>query len=181
MFSSQIYCVTFVNHRCTGGFTYFTLHFIHATFCIEPRNIAPCDVTFSHYIGDRITCRSKSKTAPAYIRIRAYGLNNTNKAICNFVDKEGRGYGAAFNLKADASDILIPVSDLVPTKAAMLPQDWPGVNPYWYPASAQENNGIALDWKIIDFVQVSLREELYNIGNQKNKGVVVERIDLLFQ
>ena len=99
----------------------------------------------------------------------------------DFVDKEGRGYGAAFNLKAEASDILIPVSDLVPTKAAMLPQDWPGVNPYWYPASAQENNGIALDWKIIDFVQVSLREELYNIGNQKNKGVVVERIDLLFQ
>lgn len=37
MFSSQIYCVTFVNHRCTGGFTYFALHFIHATFCIEPR------------------------------------------------------------------------------------------------------------------------------------------------
>ena len=53
--------------------------------------------------------------------------------------------------------------------------------PSWYPVSAQENNGIALDWKIIDFVQVSLREELYNIGNQKNKGVVVERIDLLFQ
>lgn len=39
MFSSQIYCVTFVNHRCTGGFTYFTLHFIHATFCIEPRKL----------------------------------------------------------------------------------------------------------------------------------------------
>ena len=38
MFSSQIYCVTFVNHRCTGGFTYFALHFIHATFCIEPRS-----------------------------------------------------------------------------------------------------------------------------------------------
>ena len=29
--------MTFVNHRCTGGFTYFALHFIHATFCIEPR------------------------------------------------------------------------------------------------------------------------------------------------
>ena len=55
--------------------------------------IAPCDVTFSHYIGDRITCRSKSKTAPAYIRIRAYGLNNTDKAICNFVDKEGNYIG----------------------------------------------------------------------------------------
>lgn len=31
--------MTFVNHRCTGGFTYFALHFIHATFCIEPRNL----------------------------------------------------------------------------------------------------------------------------------------------
>lgn len=41
MFSSQIYCVTFVNHRCTGGFTYFALHFIHATFCIEPRICNP--------------------------------------------------------------------------------------------------------------------------------------------
>ena len=30
--------MTFVNHRCTGGFTYFALHFIHATFCIEPRS-----------------------------------------------------------------------------------------------------------------------------------------------
>lgn len=39
MFSSQIYRATFVNHRCTGGFTYFALHFIHATFCIEPRTI----------------------------------------------------------------------------------------------------------------------------------------------
>lgn len=39
MFSSQIYRATFVNHRCTGGFTYFALHFIHATFCIEPRKM----------------------------------------------------------------------------------------------------------------------------------------------
>lgn len=141
---------------------------------------APCDVTFSHYIGGRIAWRSKSKTAPSYIRIRAYGVNNTDKAICNLVDREGRGYGAVFNLKDEVSDILIPVSELIPTKAAMLPQDWPGVNPYWYPASAQNNNGVALDWRIIDFVQISLREELYDVENQKNKGIVVEKIDLLF-
>ena len=142
--------------------------------------IAPCDVTFSHYIGDRIAGRGISRTAPAYIRIRAYGLNGTDKAICNFVDKEGRGYGAVFYLKAEMSDILIPVSELVPTKAAMLPQDWPGVNPYWYPASTQKNNGIALDWSIVDFVQISLRDELYDVGNQKNKGLIVEEVDLLF-
>lgn len=37
--------MTFVNHRCTGGFTYFALHFIHATFCIEPRT----GVDFTHF------------------------------------------------------------------------------------------------------------------------------------
>lgn len=39
MFSSPIYHATLVNYRCTGGFTYFALHFIHATFCIEPRTV----------------------------------------------------------------------------------------------------------------------------------------------
>ena len=39
MFSPQIYRETFVNHRYTGGFTYFVLHIVHATFCIEPRNM----------------------------------------------------------------------------------------------------------------------------------------------
>lgn len=54
MFSSQIYCVTFVNHRCTGGFTYFTLHFIHATFCIEPRN-------YIHHIRGDLYFKMKRK------------------------------------------------------------------------------------------------------------------------
>lgn len=39
MFSPQIYREIFVNHRYTGGFTYFALHIVHATFCIEPRTI----------------------------------------------------------------------------------------------------------------------------------------------
>ena len=39
MFSPQIYREIFVNHRYTGGFTYFALHIVHSTFCIEPRNM----------------------------------------------------------------------------------------------------------------------------------------------
>lgn len=142
--------------------------------------VAPCDATFSHFIGDRVSCRDMGRVSPSFIKIRAYGLNGTDKAICNIVDKDGRGYGAVFQLGREASDILIPVSSLVPMKAAMLPQDWPGVNSYWYPASMQTNTS-PLDWTIAEFVQVSLRDELYNAGNQKNKGIVVEKIELLFQ
>lgn len=142
--------------------------------------VTPCDATFSHFIGDRMPCRDMGKVSPSFIKIRAYGLNGTDKAICNIVDKDGRGYGAVFQLDRETSDILIPVSSLVPMKAAMLPQDWPGVNSYWYPASMQTNTS-PLDWTIAEFIQVSLRDELYNAGNQKNKGIVVEKIELLFQ
>lgn len=142
--------------------------------------VTPCDATFSHFIGDRMPCRDMGKVSPSFIKIRAYGLNGTDKAICNIVDKDGRGYGAVFQLDRETSDILIPVSSLVPMKAAMLPQDWPGVNSYWYPASMQTNTS-PLDWTIAEFIQVSLRDELYTAGNLKNKGIVVEKIELLFQ
>lgn len=142
--------------------------------------VTPCDATFSHFIGDRMPCRDMGKASPSFIKIRAYGLNGTDKAICNIVDKDGRGYGAVFQLSRETSDILIPVSSLVPMKAAMLPQDWPGVNSYWYPVSMQ-TYASPLDWTIAEFVQVSLRDELYTAGNQKNKGIVVEKIELLFQ
>lgn len=142
--------------------------------------VTPCDATFSHFIGDRMPCRDMGKVSPSFIKIRAYGLNGTDKAICNIVDKDGRGYGAVFQLDRETSDILIPVSSLVPMKAAMLPQDWPGVNSYWYPVSMQTNTS-PLDWTIAEFVQVSLRDELYTAGNLKNKGIVVEKIELLFQ
>lgn len=142
--------------------------------------IAPCDATFSQFIGDKTICRDMTKTNPTHIRIRAYGLNGTDKAICNIVDKDGKGYGAVFQLKPDVADILIPVSSLVPTKAVLLPQDWPGVNPYWYPASIQSDVSV-LNWATAEFVQVSLRDELYELYNQKKKGIIVEKIDLLFQ
>jgi len=140
----------------------------------------PCDATFSHFIGKKIPCRNMSEAPPTHVRIRAYGLNGTDKAICNFVDKDGRAYGAVFDLKADASDIIIPVSSLIPTKAAMLPQDWPGVDAYWYSLSTKPHTS-PFNWADVRFVQVSLRDELYEADKLKDKGVVVETIDLLFQ
>ena len=62
MFSSQIYCVTFVNHRCTGGFTYFALHFIHATFCIEPR------IIYEQQVPEHQGTLSYKVALPLYVR-----------------------------------------------------------------------------------------------------------------
>lgn len=139
----------------------------------------PCDATISSFIGKKIPCRNMGKTPPVYVKIRACGLNGTDKAICTFVDKDGRGYGAVINITTNASDILIPVSDLKSGKAVMLPQDWPGINPYWYPLST-ETNASPINWPEVRFVQISLRDELYKSDDLKNKGIVVESIELLF-
>lgn len=140
----------------------------------------PCDATFSYFVGEKISCRNMRQTPPKFIRIRAQGLNGTNKAICNFVDKEGRGFGFNFEINDDVSDIIVPISELQLTKAVMLPQDWPGVNPYWYPLSTKPVVS-SLKWDDVRFVQISLRDESYAPNDLKNKGIIVEKIELLFQ
>jgi len=139
----------------------------------------PCDATFSQFVGDKISLRDVENNQPSFIRIRAAGLDGTDRAILNIVDKEGHGYGAEFRIADSVSEILIPVNELRSTKAVMLPQDWPGVNSYWYPTSMQTNSR-PLDWETVRFVQISLRDELYDVDNRKNKGIVVESIDLIF-
>jgi len=139
----------------------------------------PCDATLSQFIGDKISLRNVEKNKAKYIHIKAYGLNGTNKAICNIVDKNGNGFGAVFQLEDNVNEIVIPVADLKPQKAVMLPQDWPGVNSYWYPNSihSEPKN---IDWDSVKFIQISLRDELYGKDELKNKGVIVENIYLTF-
>lgn len=154
-----------------------------STPSLEPQSnyLLPCDVTFSHYISSRINGRKKAEATPQFISIEAQGLWNTDKAIINLVDQNGHGYGCTFTLKADMEKILIPVTNLVPTKAVILPQDYPGrVNEYWYPASTRENDGTPLDWSQIAYVQISLRDEIYNPDQLKNKGIIVKKIQLTY-
>ena len=133
------------------------------------------DVTLSHYFGDRLWNRKGA--VPRVVKIWAKGLNGTDKAIVNFVDKDGRAFGAAFPLTADVEAIEVPVSSLKPMPAVVLPQDWPGVCDYYYPQSTT-TIAVQPDWDGMERVQVSLRGELYDEGNKTNRGIVVEKIVL---
>jgi hypothetical protein len=139
----------------------------------KPAYQFPCDATFSHYIGDKIAACGDT---PSTLLVRAHGINGTDKALCLLVDKFGRGYGTVIPLTPDLSTVTIPFASLKPMRAAMLPQDWPAVNSYWYPNSMQPHN-IPLQWQDVEQVQISLRNELYTADKLKDKGIVVERID----
>lgn len=86
MFSSQIYCVTFVNHRCTGGFTYFALHFIHATFCIEPRTMKR--EAFKMYLKPGCEAEYEKRHAAIWPELKALLSQNGVSDYSIYWDKE---------------------------------------------------------------------------------------------
>lgn len=91
--------MTFVNHRCTGGFTYFTLHFIHATFCIEPRTsysvsydnvlfLKPSPLGIIANIGDFSSGMSLEKNVSTNKIDETYELASIKKSKVHYVANE---------------------------------------------------------------------------------------------
>lgn len=140
----------------------------------------PCDVTLSKYISPLIDSRDWKTSTPKYIRIEAQGLTNTDKAIINFIDTEGRGYGNTFYQARHAADSYSRFSSKA-NQGVILPQEYPGgITPYYYPASTRDNDNVPLKWENIDFVQISLRDEIYPVEQLKDKGIIIKKIQLVF-
>jgi len=140
----------------------------------------PCDCSMGFYVGDRMAQRFPGHEQPSAIRIRAKGLDGTKKVLLNIVDRDGRGFGASVDLTDEWVSVDVPVSSLRPYPAAMLPLDWPGVNSYYYPLSLGSYDASFLDWNRVDWVQVSMRDGMYEKDDLKNKGVELESIQLIY-
>lgn len=124
------------------------------------------DATLSVYVGDRIT----SELDDVFVELWIKGGRNGEKAYIVFVDTDGRAWGANIeNINAEETltnefvKYTIKEESLAPIPAAMLPQDWPGVNSYWYPNS--KTNTLTydqIDWSKIEFVQLTMRDSWYS-------------------
>ena len=132
------------------------------------------DVTLSRYIADNL--RNRKGSDPKKVKIWAKGVNGTDKALVNFMDKNGRAFGVPFQLSDSMKMIEIDVNTLKPYPAVVLPQDWPGVCSYYYPQSVKVS-GLP-DWDNMELVQVSLRGNLYPENKKQNKGIIVEKVVL---
>lgn len=136
--------------------------------------LAGDDVTMSKYIGDLLYQRKGMQ--PKSVSVRARGLNDTDAAFINFIDKNGHTSGSVISLTPDMRETEIFVSGFKPITGVILPQDWPGVCSYYMPEYSFEDTGF--DWNNVEKVQVSLRGELYPDGKKKDKGIAVEKIIL---
>ncbi len=139
------------------------------------------DCTMSIYVGDRI--KASSLTNPTSISIRAKGSNNrSTKALFIVVDSEGNAFGKTITLNTSYSTITVDPSDLLPVRAAMLPEDWPGVNTYWYPASASNaltpSGTGTINWSKVEYVQIAMRNDLYSSQLSSSRGFSLNYITM---
>lgn len=132
------------------------------------------DVTLQTFCGNKLWNRKGE--IPKKIKIWAKGVDGTDKALVNFMDKNGRAFGTEFALSDSMATIELDASAVKPYPAVVLPQDWPGVCSYYYPQSISVTGNP--DWDNIEYVQVSLRGHLYPDGKKKNKGIIIEKIVL---
>ena len=126
-------------------------------------------------LNKEIELHGRSEAVAEKIEFTSVG-DVTESALVNFLDKEGRAFGAVFPLSGEMEMIEIDASTLKPFPAVVLPQDWPGVCSYYYPQSLNVSG--APDWADIEFVQISLRDDIFPEGRRTDKGIALERIAL---
>lgn len=133
------------------------------------------DATLSIWVGDRIPENYQAETLTVNAK---YTSSYASTVLFLVVDCDGNAWGKPITLTNAYRDIVVDVSDLVPYKAAMLPQDWPGLNSYWYPMSeANTATASAIDWSHIDHVQLSMRKDLYqNSTLNRQRGFSLDYI-----
>lgn len=132
----------------------------------------PLDISASHFINDKIKNRSEAGIYPKRIILTARKLtSSTEKLLVSFNQSDCVSWSAPAELNDQFSEIEIPVNSFKRDEAPMLPQDWPGINPYWYPPSSASPDGI--NWDLIENMYFSLRNNLYPGSEDKDKGVQI--------
>jgi len=138
----------------------------------------PLDVSVDHFIGDKIKSRGDHLGDAKMIKVtgRSTGVL-TDKCIIALIDKDGMAWTSSVPLSIKWQEVQVPLSEFKPGKAVMLPQDWPGVNPYWYPVQENEKK---LQMDNIEKLQLSIRKELFPGSEDKSHGMEIESVGLIF-
>ncbi|MDE6777913.1 MAG: cellulase family glycosylhydrolase [Alistipes sp.] len=139
----------------------------------------PADVSAQSYVGDRLRPYIAAGLSPHALRITARAATPSTARMKLLLNIAGAGaWGAEVELGEEWRTVDIPVGELRPDRAPMLPQDWPGINPYYRPDAAESAAGI--DWLSVENIFFSLRTELYDDRGAAPKGIEVSSAELVF-
>lgn len=139
----------------------------------------PPDISFDHFIGDKIKGRGESIWNARSIQVKARSTEQAaGRILVSLIDSDGKAWGAEVPIISEWRTIEISLQDFRPVKAAILPQDWPGVNPYWYPSG--NNTEPLKDLAALEKLQISLSDRLFPEISENTFGFEIENVYLGF-
>ncbi|MBQ1978316.1 MAG: hypothetical protein II228_00500, partial [Alistipes sp.] len=136
----------------------------------------PADISAQHYIGDRLTA---GKTPRALqIRVRALTPSTTSMRLLLNEDDFG-SWGATVALSELWQTLEVPVSAFRPDRTPQLPQDWPGISPYYRPDFG--GTATEIDWPAVENLFFALRGEEFADKGAGAKGIEVEWVKVIYE
>lgn len=136
----------------------------------------PADVAAQHYVADRLI---GGATAPKGLVVRMRALTpTTDRMRIQLNEEEGACWGVEVPIKEEWQTIELPFDRFTPDRVPQLPQDWPGISPYY--RKEVKSTGKTPCVEQIENLYFSLRGTDFPDRGAAPKGVEVERVDLYY-
>ncbi|MBR5850825.1 MAG: cellulase family glycosylhydrolase [Alistipes sp.] len=143
----------------------------------KPEYWFPADISAQHHIGATLRMREAKPTA---IELRVRALTPTTHCMRLLLsESEGEAWGTKIALNEQWQTIRIDLNDLQADCAPQLPQDWPGISPYYRKSPAPRSSGI--DLGAVEQLYFSLRGEDFDDLGAASKGIEIESATLLYE
>jgi hypothetical protein len=140
----------------------------------------PANVAIQHNFVGKLGPRSNNleQFDALVLRARSAGKNRGGCGV-SLIEQDGMAWGTTVDLKSTWQEIRVPLDELHPVKAAMLPQGWPKSNPYWLrtPLGRGGKND-SLKLENVQGVQISIGKEHALDGARKGVIIEIESISL---
>ena len=90
-----------------------------------------------------------------------------------------QAWGATVALSEQWQTLEVPVSAFRPDQTPQLPQDWPGINPYYRPDFG--GTATEIDWPAVENLFFTLRGIDFTDKGVAPKGIEVEWVKVIYE
>lgn len=129
---------------------------------------------FQQFVGDKLQGRSSEIPSFDKIVVRARTINpGMLKVKFNLVDINGQAFSFPVNISEQFTDIIIPLNQLRPDSAMLLPRPYPGFQSLWFKGG---NASPVFNLQDVEKIELSIGSDFPSSEFKKPYGMEVESI-----
>jgi hypothetical protein len=108
---------------------------------------------FQYYFGDKVKGRAAELNTFNKLIIRARATTGSQHVKVTLIDANAVAMSTPVTLTNSFSNIEVPLNNLQPDSALLLPRPYPGFQPLWFKAAAAANN---FQWQQAEKIQLTV-------------------------